>query len=109
MSLKDKIKNAKDVNSEIINIPEWDCELEIRAFTAWVRTSILDKVRTPEGGVDNTMLSRYLLIESVFDPETGEKLFDESDLKWLEMKNGAVIDMIVNKIGQINRWVTRYW
>lgn len=104
MGLKDRIKEFDDCKKETMTIPQWNDEvIEIRSFMGWTRSRLLDKARQEDGELDNIKLNELLLVESCYDPETGEKLFDESDLDWLREKSGPAIDDIVSKIISINK------
>ena len=103
MDLKEKIKNCEDVKSETFHVVEWGEDVLLKSFTAWVRTVILDKSRMPNDELDNVKLNELLVINSVYDPETGEKLFTEDDLPWIRNKSGQALDSIVGRLMQINK------
>jgi hypothetical protein len=103
MGLIDKIKAADDVKKEIVHISEWDCDVEVRAFTAWVRSDIMDRSRDEKGEIDSLKLNELLLVSSTYDPETGKRLFTEDDLPWIREKAGRPIDDIVSALIVINK------
>ena len=104
MSLKEKIKSAKDLNSETIYVDEWDVNIEIRAFSARKRLEIGKFASNMElkDSESNLKFIGSLLKESCYDPETGEQIFEESDVEWISDKSGVVLDKIVDKALRIN-------
>lgn len=69
-----------------------DIEVEVRQLSYADRTALLEKCT--EGEKLNTLkLQVYSVIYTVHDPETGERVFDESDYETMvEQPSGGYID-----------------
>lgn len=96
MNLREKIKNANDIQEEIVDVPEWDVKILVRSLTGKERAELLNVCMTPGGQVDFKKLYPMLLIATCYDPETKEKIFEPADKDWLNMKSGAVIEKIAS-------------
>lgn len=89
MSLRDTIKAANDLTKETIEIPEWDVKLEVRSMSARARATLLNATVKPNGTMDYKDLYSSLVIGCCFDPESGERVFNDSDADWLSEKNAG--------------------
>lgn len=94
MSLKEKIFQAKDIQSEITDIPEWGVKIEIRGMNGASRSKIMGAVMDEMGNIQQSELYPLLLIACCFDPETGEPIFQNNDKKAIMEKSGAVLERI---------------
>ena len=92
-SLREKILAAKDIRSERVHVPEWGVEVEVRSMTGAQRARVLQGA-TVDGEVDLERLYPILLIETVYDPETGEPVFDAADRDALNAKNSGALERI---------------
>ena len=96
VSVKDKIRQASDRAKESVEVPEWDVTIEVRSMSAKQRARFATLIDSGVAGDRVEGLWTNILTSCCFDPETGEALFDVSDMEWLlEEKSGAVIDRIV--------------
>lgn len=103
MSLKDKILSAQDIQKETMDIPEWDCVLEIRVLTARQRNDLLEKFMNKKNReVEFSGYNFGLLAASIFDPETGEKVFTADEAAIIGDKSGAVVDRILKRLMVLN-------
>lgn len=97
MSIKDKIRSSADMARESIIVDEWDVTLEVRSMSARQRARFASSFDQGETTDRIETLWRSVLTSCCFDPETGELLFDNSDMEWLlNEKSGVVVDRIVN-------------
>ena len=96
--LRDKILNAKDQRKEKVYIDEWDAEIEVRSMTGKERADLLRKcmIRDDKGEreVDFEKLTVHAIIACCYDPETGEKLFEETDRDMLNTKNAGALEKL---------------
>ena len=92
MSLRDKILEAQDIERKIVDVPEWGVKVEVRSPTGADRAAVVAIVNSPDA--DAHLLYPALLIPSLFDPETGERLFSEDDGEELNKKNGVVLERL---------------
>lgn len=95
MSLRDQILAAKDIPTEQVFIPEWGMTLEVRGMTGADRTRILETaVDVNTGSVDLKVVYPEIVMASTFDPETGERVFEEGDRDALLSKSAQAIDRL---------------
>jgi len=98
LSIKERIKQAKDLKSEIITIPEWDnVKIEIRTITAKQRAELFQSAMK-DGSFDQQTLQMGQVISCCYDPDTKEKIFTYDDISWLLEKASGPIEKIVNKM-----------
>lgn len=100
--LREKIKSIDDITKEIVEIPEWNCSIEIRSMTAKQRAKILDKVTGETGSIDNDLFFSYMIVSSCFDPGNGELIFDMSDVDWIMDKASGPIEKLMSNIMRIS-------
>lgn len=87
MSLRDTILQADDIREQVVEVPEWDVKLLLRAMDGKQHARYIDIINT---GDDQ---HRYadILITSAFDPDTREPVFDPADRDVLMSKDGGVL------------------
>lgn len=98
MSLRDKILAVQDdTPSEIVDIPEWDVKVLVRGFSLGAKDDFLASVLDPETRKPNLKAFNVgVLIGTAYDPETGAKLFSESDIPVLKQKSAAIVQRLVD-------------
>jgi hypothetical protein len=98
MSIRDKILAIQDdTPSEIVNIPEWDVDVLVRGFSLGAKDDFLASVLDPETRKPNLKAFNVgVLIGTAYDPETGAKLFTESDIPVLKQKSAAIVARLVD-------------
>lgn len=98
MSLRDKILSADDLTSETVDVPEWGVTLEVRSPTAKVRSRMVSAaIRTNDDGETTTDLESVypqFLIACCFDPESGEKVFEDDDQEVINAKSSAAVERV---------------
>ncbi len=108
LSLRDRIKAAQDITSELVEVKEWGCTLDMRSPTS-LEASALEEwcaARAPENEDEAPQPGRYrgmkqqYIMCCAYEPGTGKQVFSESDMEWLLDKNAAVIDRLW-KIAQL--------
>jgi hypothetical protein len=63
--------------SELVDMPEWDdAKVEVRSMSAGVQARL-------GGGVPSQALFQAI-VACCYDPESGERLFVDGDIPWLE-------------------------
>ena len=94
-TLKDRIRNKTDHDSEIMIISKWDNEkIEVRSMMGSDRSVFMDTCFQESGDLDKKISIPFLIIGCCFDPTTGEKLFSLEDEEWLMTKNSTVLEGI---------------
>lgn len=95
MSLREKILAAEDIQSEMVDVPEWGCTIEVRGMNGADRSRILETAASSEDGKIG-IGSMYVetVIASAYDPDTGERIFSQADRDVLMSKSASAIDRI---------------
>lgn len=94
MSIRDQIFAAEDIRKEIVAIPEWGVEIEVRSLNGADRARILETGVDSFGNVSLQRVYPEMVIATAYDPETGERIFEESDKDNLMAKNALAIDRL---------------
>jgi hypothetical protein len=94
MNLRDKILLAKDIESELVEIPQWDVIIEVKGLNGKQRSLLLQDTMGDAGKLDLVKLYPQLVVRSCFDPDTGERIFTDADCDAIAEKSGAVQEII---------------
>ncbi len=95
--LKSRIFDIDDIPTEVIAIEEWeDIKLEIRGMTGKERAGFLRRTTADGGEVSFEKFFPELVIATVYDPESGEKVFEPADRDHLNKKSGAALGRIAD-------------
>lgn len=95
MSLRDKILAAEDIASETIEVPEWGVEVEVRGMNGADRSRILDAAAAAgTNGLSVGAMYVDTVIATAYDPDTGLRVFNESDRDSLLGKSASAIDRL---------------
>lgn len=97
MSLRDRILAADDIGKELFTVPLWDVEVEVRTMTAAERSKMLNSAMDDNGNLNLEQLYPRILIATVFDPETGEQVFDADDVSALQNKSASAVEAVAQK------------
>lgn len=93
-SLRDRIRVKKDDAKELVFVPMWDETIEVRSMTGRERASVLKKYVSPEGDFDFEALYPELVIATSFDPESGQRVFEDDDAEWLNDKSSGALELL---------------
>ena len=100
--LRDKILNADDTTSQLVEVPEWEVTIEVRSMTGAARAKIM-ALATAEGGeADIARVYPEVIIGCCFDPETGEALFSSEDRDMLMSKNASALDKVATIASELS-------
>jgi len=102
VSLRDRILQANDIESNIITVSQWGVDLDIRTMTAIERSRLVSTCSKPDGTVDMEKMYPLLLIAAVYDPETGEKVFGKEDMNSLQDKSAAAVEFVAQKVMEVS-------
>lgn len=95
MSLRDSILAAEDISTELVEVPEWGVTVEVRGMNGADRSRILETASSSEdGSISIGVMYAETVIASTYDPDTGERIFSDSDLDVLMAKSASAIDRI---------------
>lgn len=95
MGLRERILEHDDISRETVDVPQWECKVEVRSMTVAERSRMMqqaaDDAESGKKALDFTKLYPSIIIACVFDPETGDRVFTEEDAPaLLEKSSGAV-------------------
>ena len=98
MSVRDKILSIEnDTPSELVKVKEWDVEVLVRGFTLGAKDDFLASIINPETKqADLRAFNVGILVGTAFDPESGAKLFSETDIPVLKQKSAAAVQRLVD-------------
>ena len=98
MSLRDQIKELDDIQKEVVHVPQWDMDIEVRGLSGQARSELLSQCMDKDGVVRNEVFHPGIIIYGCYDSETGARVFETEDKDWLLTKSSAAIDLLVGKI-----------
>lgn len=98
MSVRDKILAIQDdTPSEIVAVPEWDLEVLVRGFSLGAKDDFMASIIDPETRTPNVKAFNVgILVGTAYDPESGAKLFTESDIPILKQKSASAVQRLVD-------------
>ena len=104
--LADKIRQADDKIENTIQVDEWGVKIGVRSMTARQRSNMQE--RWAEAGEQSaSTLYENIILHCVFDPDTGESVFNKDDLDWLlEEKSAQVVDKIAQECLKVSGLMT---
>ena len=98
-SLKAQILAADDLPFEDHDVPEWGVKVRVKGLSGTERDAYEAKVaamRSDGKGVELRLQNfrARMVVKSLFDPETDERIFGDNDASQLGRKSGAVLDRL---------------
>jgi hypothetical protein len=96
MNLRDKILAANDIQTELVEVPEWDTIVEVRGMSGHDRARILQAAADSEGSISIGRLYAETVIAATYDPDTGERVFRDEDMDVLLSKAAAPMDRLAS-------------
>ena len=91
---RDEILNAKDLNYEDVEVPEWGGTVRVRAMMAYERDELeLEALEAQKKPAAVRNLRARLVARCVVDAD-GKRIFTDADVEALGKKHGAVIDRL---------------
>jgi hypothetical protein len=94
VSLRDKILNADDIESELVEVPTWGVTVEVRSMDARSRTRLIKMASDDQGMVDMEVIYPEMVIMCSHDPETGERIFGDEDRNALMSKSSVPVELL---------------
>ena len=102
-SIREAIQAAEDGSADLYEVPEWGVIVEIRSMTARSRAHFVAEMASEDGTVGGVNdpdrivgMWWHVIGQTCFDPDTGERAFDEGDDSWLFEKNARVVNDLAN-------------
>jgi len=104
--IRDKIAAAKDIESEVVKIDEWDVEIEVRAMNVDDYSKLLSDASNDEGKVDTEKYTPAMVIaccyEVVDEGEDAVKIFTSNDMAMIRGKSSKPIQKLMKVINKLN-------
>lgn len=102
MSIRDRAL-AASVDTEIVNVPEWDAKVEVRGMSAKERVRFLQQqAAIRDSGKTNDYLYVDTVIAQTYDPDTGEPVFDPADRDTLAEGPARPLERIMEVAARIS-------
>jgi len=102
-SIRETVQAADDGSADLYEVPEWDVVVEIRSMTARSRAHFVAEMASEDGTVGGVNdpdriigMWWHVIGQTCFDPDSGERAFDEGDDEWLFEKNARVVNDLAN-------------
>ena len=92
-NLRNRILEAEDITSEMVDVPQWGVTVEVRSMDARSRILMTQDV-SEDGGVSMERLYPDMVIQTAHDPATGERIFGPDDRDALLAKSSAALDIL---------------
>ena len=96
-TLRERIIARDDSKKEVVEVEEWGEKVEVRSLSGTQRAKLIRQARKEGNDADAVNLHAILFTDTLFDPETGEKIFQPEDMDVILEKSAAVLD----RLGQI--------
>lgn len=99
---KKEIKQVKDHTTQEVEVPEWNGSVLVRSMTARERDEFeAEMLLQAEGKKPASVRARFVMICCV--DESGNRIFNEADLPWLENKSFAPMQRIADVVRKISK------
>lgn len=103
-SLRDKIRGYQDRTEEVVPTPEWEPvgvpKVLVRSLSAKERLGVSRAVAAEE--TDDNLFWCQMVAAACYDPDSGEKAFDDGDVGWLADKLAGPIQRIAEKAMELS-------
>ena len=104
--LRDTILRVQDIQTEIVEVPQWDVKIEVRGMTGKARANFLRSVTGRDNQTDMEKFYPQLIIATAHDPESGEPVFELADRDALNAKSGAALEVLAQAAMRLSGLVT---
>jgi hypothetical protein len=106
-SLREEILAIDDRQYEDVYVPEWDKTLRVRGLTGAERDSWEGSLLRQDGSrrprMDYSNLRARLIVKSVIDKETGERIFTDGDVGMLGGRSASALQRIFEVCQRLSR------
>lgn len=109
---RDFIKGFEDITKKVVTVPAWnDMKIEMRSMRGLDRIAIFSqhtrdqkagKPKKAEPDWDPERVFPILVVKTAFDPETGERIFEDEDVDWITTKNANAFEILVAAAMEVN-------
>lgn len=106
MSLRDQVINATDSRTETVVVPEWgDAKIEVRAFTIAEQVKFYATVTSGRAGdtkIDRSRFAVQLVLQTAYDPDSGDRLFEAADADMLSKKSAKAVGRVFDVAARLS-------
>ena len=102
-SIREAIQAADDGTADHHEIPEWGVVVELRSMTARSRAQFVAEMASEDGTVASVNdpdriigMWWHVISQTCYDPDLGERAFEDDDQQWLFDKNARVVNDLAN-------------
>jgi hypothetical protein len=94
-SLRERFFAVADITTEIVDLgPPYDMKVEVRSMSGLERARTLQSWTGGGDKIDPEKLYPAIIIATVYDPETGERLFHPGDEDELNARSAVVLEQL---------------
>lgn len=94
LSIRDRIAACAPYAAEIVKIPEWDVEIEVRSMALGERNEMLQRASEGEGDTNIQSVYPEMVVRCSYDPETGERVFSQDDVEFINTRRADLVDKL---------------
>lgn len=92
--IRDKVRDAQDITSELIDVAQWDVKVEVRSMNGLARSKILKEAAQADGRMDFEKLYPAIIIACCYDPEEGVPIFEIGDEAMINSKSAGPVEKL---------------
>lgn len=101
--IRARIRKVRPYTSVTVDIPEWDVTVEVRSMTLGDRNDMSIKmIEMGAAGNDDRRSFYPMVIATCTFDANGDKVWDETDIAWLNSLDAAVLDKIAKPAMELN-------
>ena len=100
MLKRDDILNAKDIDVQSVDVPEWGGEVGVKALTGTERDKFEQSIL--DGKKVNLNCIRAKLCAAVICDDKGKRLFTDADIVQLGKKSAKALNRVFEKAQEMN-------
>lgn len=99
---------ANDIKKQVVTSTHWFDDngvaftAEARSLSIAAKTEVTKSVTDDEGNIDTLHLAAVMLIASLHDRDTGERIFEDADRDALLQKSAPAVEEIWDTVGLLN-------
>ena len=101
-NLRDLILEADDLDSDLIEVPEWGATVKVVGMSGAARARVMAMAISPEGTVQLDKIYPELLLTCVLDPETDQPIFLPGDGEAIMQKSGKVVERLAMRAAELS-------
>lgn len=92
--LRALILESDDIPKETLHVPQWGVEVLIQGMTGAERADLIRQFRNDNGSLNFEKLYPVMIVHTVCDPSSGERIFDMNDVAAINEKSGQALERV---------------